>query len=278
MSNPSLSRRCFLNLGTLSALNTLTPFRSFYGQTMPKMLKRTPSDAEVEQVRRLHMQPTRILFQDDFKDEAAFSRNWSAFKDDRSDLKACRTEASLSVSLDGLKIDTIAATHCKARWSTGQIISKQAFQYGLYEAYLKIAPAVGIDNAFWLTSQGDLKDGTGDSFEIDIAETYYPSLIRSTLHRHNLHAGGDRYETGYDNHVRGNLASGFHDYGVLWTADALIFCLDGNAFQTVETQKSISVPANLRLSTALGDFGGPPPADPVGLAMQVKHVRVVALA
>jgi hypothetical protein len=64
---------------------------------------------------------------------------------------------------------------------------------------------------------------------------------------------------------------------VLWTPAALIFCLEGVAFQTIETRGTINVPAKLRLSTALGKFGGNPPEDPTELTMQVGHVRVIGL-
>ena len=277
MLQQNCCRRSFLKHGGMLAASAMVPCQKSFGQTMPKMAKRNPTGAEIARVQKLHQHPPSILFQDDFRDPGSFANNWSIFTDDRADLQACRTAASLTVSSAGLKIDTIAVEHHRARWSTGEIISKASFQYGLYEAYLKITPAAGVDNAFWLTSEGDLRDGTGDSFEIDIAETSYPDLVRSTLHRHNLHGGGDRYETGYVYRAHGNLASGLHDYGVLWTPETLVFCLDGQAFQTVETQGTINVPANLRLSTALASFAGQMPDDPVGLAMLVSHVRVVGL-
>lgn len=272
------SRRQFLKSSVLS-MACLAGFRAVtaYAQKMTPMVKRNPTDAERQAVHDYHIKGSKILFQDDFRSQAAFEKNWTVFTDNRSDLKACRTANSLIISDKGLSIKTIAADHCSTQWSTGEIISKQAFQYGLFESYMNIAHGAGVDNAFWLTSQGDLNDGSGDSFEIDIAEVYYPALIRSTLHRHNLHKGIDLYETGYNNQTRGNLAAGFHDYGVLWTPNTLIFCLDGIAFQTIETKGTINVPANLRLSTALGKFGGNPPDDPTGLTMQVQHVRVVGL-
>lgn len=242
------------------------------------MVKRNPTASERQLVHNYHFKGTNLLFADDFQHRATFEKDWTIFTDNRSDLLACRTEKSLTTTEKGLAINTVAADHCFAKWSTGEIVSRKTFQYGLYEAYINIAHGIGVDNAFWLTSQGELKDGSGDSFEIDIAEVYYPALIRSTLHRHNLKKGIDRYETGYNNQLRGNLASGFHDYGVLWTADALVFCLDGVAFQTIETEGTLNVPVNLRLSTALGkQFGGAPPIDPTGLTMQVAHVRVVGL-
>jgi beta-glucanase (GH16 family) len=274
-----MSRRHFLRNGALSVACLAAPSGlTAYAQKMTPMVKRNPTAAEWQAVHDYHTKGANILFEGDFRSQASIEKNWTIFTDNRSDLLACRTAKSLATSDKGLAINTVAADHCFAKWSTGEIVSKKAFQYGLYEAYMNITHGTGVDNAFWLTSQGELKDGSGDSFEIDIAEVYYPGLIRSTLHRHNLTKGIDLYETGYHNRVRENLASGFHDYGVLWTPNALVFCLDGIAFQTIETKGTIDVPANLRLSTALGkQFGGAPPVDPTVLTMQVAHVRVVGL-
>ncbi|MEO6841391.1 MAG: glycoside hydrolase family 16 protein [Bradyrhizobium sp.] len=274
-----MTRRGLLGAGALAVVG-FAESRSFpaLAQTMPPMAKRDPTDAERQAVRDYHKRGAKVLFEDGFSSRAKFEENWTVFTDNRSDLKACRTAASLATSDKGLAINTIKAEQCIAPWSTGEIVSKQAFQYGLFEAYMQIAHGPGVDNAFWLTSERALTDGTGDTFEIDVAETYYPSLIRSTLHRHNLDKHLDRYETGNNNPVRENLANGFHDYGVLWTPSALIFCLDGEAFKTIETKGTVTGPANLRLSTALAAaFGGNPPADPRGLTMNVMHVRVLGL-
>ena len=274
-----VSRRNILQSGALLlACGAVGVPLNAVAQTMKPMTKRMPTAAESEAVRDYHAKRTGYLFEESFRDRSALESKWTVYHDDRSDLMACRTEKSLAISPKGLSINTVNADHCTAKWSTGQIISKQAFLYGLYEAYIDITHGVGVDNAFWLTTQGTVNDGTGDSFEIDVAEVYYPSLIRTTLHRHNLTKGRDRYETGYNYRPQANLATGFHDYGVLWTPDALVFCLDGTAYLTIETQGTVNVPANLRLSTALGkEFGGAPPADPTGLTMQVSHVRVIGL-
>lgn len=274
-----LTRRKLLGAGALAMVGFAESCRRpALAQTMTPMVKRDPTDAERKVVRDYHTRGAKVLFEDNFQSRAKFEENWTVFTDNRSDLKACRTAQSLAISDKGLAINTIKAEHCIAPWSTGEIVSKQAFQHGLFEAYMQIAHGPGVDNAFWLTSQKPLADGTGDTFEIDVAETYYPSLIRSTLHRHNLDKHIDRYETGNNNPARENLANGFHDYGVLWTPTALIFCLDGEAFKTIETNGTVTGPANLRLSTALAAaFGGNPPDDPRGLTMNVMHVRVLGL-
>jgi hypothetical protein len=201
------SRRQFLRNSALS-MAYVAGSRSLpgYAQRMTTMVKRDPTAAERQAVQDYHTKGAKILFQDGFRDQTAFEKHWMVFTDDRSDLLACRTSKSLSLSSKGLAIHTVAADHCRAKWSTGEIISKQSFLYGLYAAYMDISHGAGVDNAFWLTSEGNLNDGSGDSFEIDIAEVYYPALIRSTLHRHNPAKGGALYETGYNNRQQGKLA------------------------------------------------------------------------
>ena len=161
------SRRNFLKTSA-SSLAYLAGTRGLtaYGQTMTPMAKREPTAAERQTVHDLHTKGAKVIFQDDFRSQTAFDKNWTIFTDDSPDLKACRTAKSLSISSAGLASETVKAEHCSAKWSTGEIISKQSFQYGIYEAYINIAHGVGVDNAFWLTSQGDLNDGSGDSFEI----------------------------------------------------------------------------------------------------------------
>jgi beta-glucanase (GH16 family) len=99
---------------------------------------------------------------------------------------ACRTADSLRPGAAGLTIATVPAAHCHARWSMGQIVSRKVFPFGYFEAYMRIAGGAGIDNAFWLTTEGGTSDGSGDEFEIDIVEAMYPNDVHMTLHRHNL--------------------------------------------------------------------------------------------
>jgi beta-glucanase (GH16 family) len=274
-SHPTRERVLKLGLASLASCAALGNLPAS-AQTMTPLPKRAPTDAERQAVRAYHTKSTNVVFQDDFRDSAAFATNWAPYSDDNSRLKACRTPQSLSVSSDGLAIKTISVDHCKTPWSTGEIISKGSWEFGFFEATLKIAGGPGLDNAFWLTSVNPLDDGTGDTFEIDL-ETYYPSLIRSTLHRHNTERHTNAFETGYNYKTALELANGFHDYGVLWTPSAIVFALDGNAFFTIETQGTVKGAMNVKLSTALRDFGGEPPDDPRVLTMQVSRLRVLGL-
>ena len=117
----------------------------------------------------------------------------------------------------------------------------------------------------------------GDEFEIDIVEAMYPNDVHMTLHRHNLQRHHDIGELGFDHRATESLAEGFNYYSVLWTKDSITFGFNGTALGVIETGGVIGGSVNIRLSTALGQFGGAPPDDPSGLALQIKHVRVLSL-
>ena len=90
------------------------------GQAMKPMTKRMPTAAESKAVRDYHAKSHGYLFEEDFRDRAAFDSRWTVYQDNRSDLLACRTAKSRALSADGLSINTVNADHCTAKWSTGE--------------------------------------------------------------------------------------------------------------------------------------------------------------
>jgi beta-glucanase (GH16 family) len=270
------TRRAVLRLGLCAAALRYPPARANTPDLALIGRKRAATAADSARIAALQSRQSGMLFFDNFADPADLERNWSVFTDDRSDLMACRSADSLHPGPSGLQIATVQASHCHDRWSTGEIISKRGFGFGYFEAYLRIAAAPGIDNAFWLTTQGGSNDGSGDEFEIDVAEVMYPNDVHITLHRHNLEKHKDDIELGFDHRATDPLADGYHYYSALWTRDEIIFGFNGQAMGVIETNGVIHGSVNLRVSTALGSFGGAPPADSKGLAMDVKHVRVLS--
>jgi beta-glucanase (GH16 family) len=270
------TRRAVLRLGLCAAALRYPPARANTPDLALIGRKRAATAADSARIAALQSRQSGMLFFDNFADPADLERNWSVFTDDRSDLMACRSADSLHPGSSGLQIATVQASHCHDRWSTGEIISKRGFGFGYFEAYLRIAAAPGIDNAFWLTTQGGSNDGSGDEFEIDVAEVMYPNDVHITLHRHNLEKHKDDIELGFDHRATDPLADGYHYYSALWTRDEIIFGFNGQAMGVIETNGVIHGSVNLRVSTALGSFGGAPPADSKGLAMDVKHVRVLS--
>jgi beta-glucanase (GH16 family) len=270
------TRRAVLRLGLCAAALRYSPARANTPDPALIGRKRAATAADSARIAALQSRQSGVLFFDNFADPADLERNWSVFTDDRSDLMACRSADSLHPGPSGLQIATVQASHCHDRWSTGEIISKRGFGFGYFEAYLRIAAAPGIDNAFWLTTQGGSNDGSGDEFEIDVAEVMYPNDVHITLHRHNLEKHKDDIELGFDHRATEPLADGYHYYSALWTRDEIIFGFNGQAMGVIETNGVIHGSVNLRFSTARGSFGGAPPADSKGLAMDVKHVRVLS--
>ncbi len=206
------------------------------------------------------------IFSENFNDAAKFAANWTIKSDDLAALKSCRTPASVIVNADGLTLKTLPVTGHKSAWSTGSIWSNFRQKYGFFECRMKVAPGSGLNNAIWLT--------TDDSFEIDITEAKYPSYSHMTLHQWKpVHQS-----VGFMQKFTDDLSVGYHDYGLLWTPKSLIYSVDGEPVAALDISDSIKGTAGFILSTALADFAGKVPANPLGLDMKVKWVHVFAPA
>jgi len=69
---------------------------------------------------------------------------------------------------------------------------------------------------------------------------------------------------------------GFHDYDVLWTPSEIIFEVDGDPVGVIMTRGVIVGAADIRFSSALGDWAGKASGNPIGHDMVVQSVRVFA--
>jgi hypothetical protein len=211
----------------------------------------------------------RPILNEHFNNRAEFAAAWIAQSDDRYDLKACRDPQSVAISPNGLALQTLPIGHCHARFSTGSIWSRSRFRYGYFEARMRIADAPGLNNAFWLL--------TDDKFEIDAAELHYPNDMRITLHNNNNWSPDPSHAVGFDQKFEDDLSRGFHDYGVLWRPNEIIFAVDGEPVAAIDTNGAAAGTADIRFSTALGNFGGRIPDDPTGHEMDVKSLVVFGL-
>ena len=102
---------------------------------------------------------------------------WNIYLDDVSSLQSCRDSASVDFEDGRLVLKTLPATHCRNKYSTGEIISKSKQEFGFFEARYRVRDISGLNNAFWITT---------DTFEIDIAEVHYPNYIGCTIHNWTL--------------------------------------------------------------------------------------------
>jgi beta-glucanase (GH16 family) len=207
-----------------------------------------------------------LTFSTDFRDQAQFNSEWQPQSDEKAGMKSCRRPENVQLSGQGLRLRTLAARDCQTEWSTGAITSTFRQKYGFFEARLKIADIGGMNNAFWLT--------TTDDYEIDVTEVRYPNYDHMNLC--NWDKSVKSHCVGLGVKFVDNLSDDFHDYGVLWTPNELIFEVDGDPVGVIMTSGVIGGTANIRFSSALGDSFGKIPADPVGHDMVVPSLRVYA--
>lgn len=232
----------------------------------PYGTRRPVTAADREAIQRYRSGRTPPVFSTTFTDPAGLQTDWNLIADDQAQLQSCRRPGNVEASSAGLRLKTLIATDCRARWSTGFIGSKAKYSYGFFEATMKIADIKGMNNAFWLF--------TDDQYEIDVVEAQYPNYDHIGLQNYN-HIGLQRHTgMGWGAKFVDNLAFGFHDYGMLWTPTEIIFEVDGEPVAAVVTHHAIKGPAGILLSSALAYPGAP--AHPEGHDMIVQSVRVFA--
>ncbi len=161
-------------------------------------------------------------------------------------------------------------------WSTGYIWTKEFKQkYGYFEARYKYNDASGVNNAFWLMTDGQTNGLYPGEHEIDINEGHYPN--RST---HNLHyydkTKETRVDSGYAVDSRENYARDFHIFACEWTPEEIIFYVDGKETrrQSIKDTAMEDTESVVRFSTAVSTFAGKVTDALDGKAMIIDYVRV----
>ncbi len=68
-------------------------------------------------------------------------------------------------------------------WTSGNIWTKERFQYGYFECRYRYAAAQGTNNSFWLMTNTPPASGK-KTFEIDINEGHFPNEVNTNIHNH----------------------------------------------------------------------------------------------
>lgn len=248
-----------------STILTQTP----QSQDQPYGTRRPITEADRTKIHHYRSGLLKPEYWSAFNNVQEIQKDWNTYADDNAALQSCRRAGNAVPSNSGLVLETLVSTDCHARWSTGQIISKAKYKYGFFEASMKIANISGVDNAFWLT--------TDDHFEIDVTEAFYPNRFYPALQQWPIENATAHTTVSSEVKVQEDLSQNFHDYALLWTPGNMIFAIDGEPVVALRTSDSISGPAQIRLSTALGDFAGKLPEHPQGHNTIIRAVRVFAI-
>ena len=166
------------------------------------------------------------------------------------------------------------------RWRSGLICSvdpkAEGFsqQYGYFEMKAKLPKGEGTWPAFWLLGAPRLKDKTVDSIEIDVVEQYGvgPNALHTVVH---LWYGDGRHTGDGRPSIVEGMTDDFHTYGVLVTADDIVFYFDGVELRRVPTPEEAKVPLYILANLALGG-GWPIDNTPDPSHMYIDHIRAYA--
>ena len=167
-------------------------------------------------------------------------------------------------------------------YSSARIKTKGNFEqrYGKMEARMRLPKGQGIWPAFWMLGADIDKVGWPACGEIDILEFIgkMPNTVYGTLH-------GPGYSGGAS--IQGktespDLSERFHNYGVEWTPEKIVWTFDGKPFHTLEAKDvgnkgwPFEKPQFLILNLAVGgQWPGNPDATTVfPQRLVVEHVKV----
>jgi len=199
-----------------------------------------------------------MIWHDEFAGDALDTNKWNNFYTKQSSVK--RHEGWWNwnaVNVDGKGHLVIRTFKDGDKYIGGCITTAGHFEhaFGYYVARIQLQQQPGHWTAFWMTSHGASKVGSGgrEGTEIDIMEK--PRL--SDLVHHTFHWDGYGSEHKMEEHqvnVPG-VMKGFHTFALWWQPKEYVFYVDGK--QTLRRAGMVcQVPEYLLLSTAVGTWGG----------------------
>lgn len=143
-----------------------------------------------------------------------------------------------------------------AKYYSGQLTTKFSFsqRYGYFEVEARLPAGKGFWPSFWLLPvSGKWPEGG----EIDVFEGLGdPRTIYATVH-----SGKDHRQTQRKVALPFDASSGFHKYGVAWTARTIAWYVDRNKVMETPTPPDVNQPMFMIIGLAVGGpWGGYPDA------------------
>jgi len=212
--------------------------------------------------------PYTLVWEENFEGDQLNREHWNFELGDGCDLGICGwgnnelqyyTDTNHKVA-DGML--TITVTHDDGYQSTRMTTKgKKTFQYGKFEARMKLPQGAGIWPAFWMLGSDIQSVGWPACGEIDIME--YVGRMPGIVH-HSLHTPSSHGQTINTKAVAvSGLEDEFHVYAVTWSRQMMQFYIDDTLTYTYASEKQqpdewpFNKPFYLLLNVAVGgSFGG----------------------
>jgi beta-glucanase (GH16 family) len=217
-----------------------------------------------------------LAFSDEFDGTTLDTSKWTY----RTDSKMWSAQVADNVSVaNGNLVIAVKKEHVKKEsYTGGGIISKQAFEYGYYEARFKVPPGSGWHTSFWAAAYNDTNTKVAGTQEIDICEQ---DSVKTSKYSAGVIGWGNRGKGfGRKYIATPDLAADFHVWGCEFTPTTVNFFFDGKLTHQTDATKFKHGPQNIWLTAIASGLGGTRYVDNKRLpaAAQFDYVRFFAPA
>lgn len=123
-----------------------------------------------------------LAWSDEFEgSEQNLDRHWISQNGPSTHILSSRWRENAKVANGTLKLINRKEQRGGQQWTSGNLWTRQHFQYGYFECRYRYAAAPGTNNSFWIMTMGKQPAGK-KSFEIDINEGHFPNEINTNIH------------------------------------------------------------------------------------------------
>ncbi len=113
--------------------------------------------------------------------DAQLDQQWVSQNSASTHILSSRWRENAKVEGGTLKLVNRKESRGGNDWTSGNVWTKQHFQYGYFECRYRYAAAEGTNNSFWLMTNTKVPEGK-KAFEIDINEGHYPNEVNTNIH------------------------------------------------------------------------------------------------
>lgn len=219
-----------------------------------------------------------LVWRDEFDGPDAVEVAWQSQNSGSTHILSSRWRENAVVTNGLLRLVNRKEKRGGNDWTSGNIWTRQMYQYGYFECRYRYGAADGLNNSFWLMPTGTNKITHGKFFEIDVNEGHYPNKVANNIHNHSditvvkgrkTHPTSPRKFT----FAESDFARDFQVHGLDWNEKELVFYLNGKEIRRVKNEFCFS-PASVWLSEAVISWAGPITDAIDGTAMEVDYVRI----
>ena len=210
-----------------------------------------------------------LVFQDEFDGATAdLDSKWNFQNGPSGHILCSRWRENAVVERGLCRLLNKKETRGGQAWTSASLWTKRAFKYGYFECRYRYGAATGLNNSFWLMTQGGTAHTPG-RFELDINEGHFPDSVNMNIHNWS----GQHWAKSMEWKAKGHdLSQEFHVYGFEWSEQSLVWFFDNREIRR-ETNAICHGAAPVLLSSAIMKWAGPVTDQIDGTAMEVDYVR-----